>query len=160
MKPFISDYIQIDEKGIDLLRSRFAYKHLDYSEIRSLKIRKGYLLKNRIVPLIVGLIFLSISIQLLIQVFPTYKNYPFGENLYSYQHIKGLVWVFVLPFILAAVGIYFIIQSFRVSKILMIETFTDKYNIRLKEFEKDGTIQEITDFLKIVKPDRLNINDY
>jgi hypothetical protein len=147
MASFINDYIQIDDDGIDLLRNRFAYKHISYSEIRSLKITNGHLLKNRFIPFIVGIFSVIISVKLINQVFPLFTDLHSLSNSLHDGNGKAIAGVMILPLSLAAIGIYFFIQSFKVSKILSIETDSCNHNIRIKEFEKAGILNDLVAFL-------------
>ena len=44
---FENDYVSISDHGVILTRSRYPYKQLNFSEIKEITIRDGYLIKNR-----------------------------------------------------------------------------------------------------------------
>jgi hypothetical protein len=144
MIEFCSEYFLINDNGIDLLRSRFPYKHINYSEIHSTRIFNGYLLKNRFLPLIAGIIFILLSSKLL---FPSVEILIERSNSLVHIHGRGLAGILSIPLTLMGFGFYFIVQSFKKSKILMIVTETGNINIRIKELEETNKIYELIEFL-------------
>jgi len=113
MIEFSSEYYLINDNGIDLLRSRFSYRHINYSAIDSAKIYNGYLLKNRFLPLIAGILMILFSYQLLLPAIQI-----FMECLNSSGHLnsKGVGTILFLPLSLIGIGSYFVVQSFKKSK--------------------------------------------
>ena len=144
MIEFCSEYFLINNNGIDLLRSRFPYLHINYSDIHSTKIFNGYLHKNRLLPLIAGIILILVSSKLL---FPAIEIFMECLNSSGHLYSKGVGIILFLPLSLIGIGSYFIVQSLKKSKILMIVTEKGNFNIRIKELEEINKIDELVEFL-------------
>lgn len=144
MIEFCSDYFLINDSGIDLLRSRFPYRHINYSDIQSTKIFNGYLLKNRFLPLLAGIILIFLSSKLL---FPATEILIESPNSSVQIYGRGLAGILLIPLALMGFGYYFIVQSFKKSKILRIVTETGEINIRIKELEETDKIYALIEFL-------------
>jgi hypothetical protein len=145
MEQFCSDYVRIDNSGIDLLRNRYAYKHIDYVDINSIEIRTGHLLRNRFIPLIVGIVFIAISVTLLSPAFVISSDLS-GHSA-NYHSFRGVAIMFVIPLSLITIGGYFIVQSMIRSKILSINTDYGKFDIRIREFDNVDTFNNLISFL-------------
>lgn len=144
MVEFCSDYVLINDKGIDLLRNRFPYHHINFSDIHSTKIYSGYLLQNRFIALLAGISFIVLSLKLLSPGIQIFKEIP---NSSAHFYGRGLAMILIIPLTLIGLGSYFIVQSLKKSKILMIVTESGHYNIRIKEFEEADKIHDLVVFL-------------
>ena len=144
MLEFRNDYILINDNGIDLLRNRFPYRHIDFSEVQSTKIFSGYLLQNRLIPFLAGILIIAASFKLLSPVIEIFKEV---QNTSAPLYGRGVAFILIAPLILFSLGAYFLIQSLKKSKILRIVTGSDHYNIRIKEFEKADKIHDLIVFL-------------
>jgi|GEM_PF-1877174 len=153
MNKFCNDYVRIDSSGIDLMRNQFAYRHIDYSEITSVKIHNGHLLRNRLIPLIAGLFLVVFCLRLMIPVLEILKEIL--SDTPSHFDGRGFAMIFSMPGILVLIGIYFVVQSLRGSKILSVCTGKETCHIRIKEFEKRDELSDLIRFLRERMPGKV-----
>jgi len=146
MPPFTDTTLYIDENGIDLLRNRFVYRHLNFSEVEYFSIKDGYLLKNRLVILIAGIAMIILAAKLFIPVLEVYSKVP--ENISTHTMGRGLAFMQMIPLALSGFGSYFVIQSLRRSKILVIETGSKLIHVRILEIDEAGYLRDLTVFLE------------
>ncbi|MBD2721824.1 hypothetical protein [Hymenobacter armeniacus] len=102
----------LDEQGLHRLRSRFAFEHIGYSELREANVTRGKSVQNWVVLLVVGLLCLGFS------VFTANRLLMF--LLYGRGHFY--VETLVTPLIPGAIGIAAIWQALRVTDILVVRT--------------------------------------
>jgi hypothetical protein len=145
MTTFSSPTIRIDENGIDLLRNRFAYQHLHFSEIEQFRIKDGHLLKNRWVVFASGFIMLLFAFKLMVPVLDIYTELPKSS---AHPSPKGIAYLMLIPLSLIGIGSYFVIQSLRRSKILVLETGSKSIHIRIQEIEEAGNLRDLEEFLE------------
>jgi len=141
MTQFSNDYIRIDDGGLDLLRNCYAYRHIAYSDIHSIRIRKGYLLRNRLVTLIIGIVFIAVSLKLMSPVLIMLSH------MSGHSHIAGNARVFFIPLSFILLGAYFIFQSMLRSRIMSVKTDYGKFDIRIKEFDNSDSFDNLILFL-------------
>jgi hypothetical protein len=153
MTSFSAPTISINENGIDLLRNRFAYQHLKFSEVQNFSIEDGYLLKNRLLVLITGIAMIVLAAKLFVPVLEVYGEVP--ENISTHSIGRGLAFMQMIPLALIGFGSYFTIQSLRKSKILHLETRTEQFNIRIREIDKAGNLKNLASFLEQKSDNRL-----
>ncbi|HTE25839.1 hypothetical protein [Flavitalea sp.] len=142
---FSNNYVTISEKGIDLTRSRFPYKHIRFSEIREVSIQEDYLIKNRNTILILSSGAICLLVIFLLQS-------DFISNLLKANTAAGFLIVVsrpVLAVIVIALGLGFLVyQSFLRSKVMTIKTRNNKkYSVRLKELEDDLQTRQLREFI-------------
>jgi hypothetical protein len=140
MNDFSSDYIKVNEAGIDLLRSRFAYKHIAYDQIQRIELTDGYLLKNRLVTLMFGMLLLFIAGKIMISEFPLLSDFL------SFHMTRGFAMIMIAPLFFIAFGTYCLLQSFKRSKILVIKTDSDTHHVRVYDIQKQ--LNEMITFLE------------
>lgn len=134
----------VSDKGIHLLRSRFNYETIDFSQVDSVTIERGKELNNWLAILAVGLAFVSFSVYYSVRLFSLISNHE--VNVISIEEIL----VPLIPFIL---GGYCLYTSTRNGTILRIRTTQNKADkFPLKELEQHNKIRPFQDFLK----ERLN----
>ncbi len=144
MPAFSNPAVIINDNGIDLLRNRFAYRHLDFPEILEFRIEDGHLLKNRWIIFAAGIGLYAGAIKLVMPIL------QIGESIISegtHANLRGLSEILGLPFLLFLFGVYCIYQSQIKSKILVVETESEHIHIRIREIEKTNQIQELDVFL-------------
>jgi hypothetical protein len=157
MDQFYSDYVLIDNSGIDLLRNRFAIKHINYPDIQDIRIRNGYLLRNRFIPLMVGIAFIALSLKIMS---PTFIISSEVTNQSTNPHaFRGIAMMFSILLSLIMIGGYFIIQSMKRSKIMSIKTDHGKFDIRIREFDNVDTFENLISFLNEKAKCRIEMND-
>jgi hypothetical protein len=157
MNKFYSDYVWIDNSGIDLVKNRFAYRHINYMDIQSVGISNGYLLRNRLIPLSVGIAFIAVSLKIMSSVFMISSEVT--NQTTNYQAFRGIAYMLIFFISLIMIGGYFIIQSMRRSKIMSIKTDDRKFDIRIREFDNVDTYENLISFLNENVKCRIEIND-
>ena len=144
MGKFTTDYIDINENGIDLLRSRFPFMHIGYEQINGIVLKDGYLLKNRLIILVLGFFCISLCTKLIMSVLP---NEAFGTYSLHIYNFRSMQFIFFFPLLLLLFGVYCIFQSFKKSKLLVIKVDAHTYNIRIPEIQKQNNLDEMIQFL-------------
>ena len=142
---FSNDYVTISDTGIDLTRSRFPYKHLDFAEIEEARIQEGYLIKNRIVVLLLSIVAIFVLSFVLHQsgLVPSL----FGENTTAAFVIISSRPVLAVVVITLGLG-FLIYQSFIRSKVMTIKTRNKtKYSVRLREVKDDLQARSLQEFI-------------
>ena len=145
MISYNSPSISIDENGIDLLRNRFAYQHINFSEVEQYSIENGYLLKNRLVILIAGIVMIILAAKLLMPVLVIFSELPQSS---AHPSAKGIAYLMLIPLSLIGMGGYFVVQSLRKSKILVLETGSKSIHIRIQEMDEAGNLRDLEAFLE------------
>lgn len=143
---FNNDYIQINDNGIDLLRNRYPYLHIDYSNVDNYKITDGYLLRNRFIILVFGMGLIFFSLKLAVHQLPLYKDI-FGLTNHGSGSFKGLGFILLAAPMMMVYGIFLTWQSFVTSKILQLFTDSKTYNIRIREIDKKGNLMYLISYL-------------
>ena len=118
MIEFCNNDVHISENGIDLLRNQFPYRHFDYTEISTTKIGNGYLLKNRWLILITGVVFVIFSLKLLVPGLAILIDF---SNSFAALNGEALAMKLFIPLCLIASGSYVIALSLRKSKIFPLK---------------------------------------
>jgi hypothetical protein len=146
MPPFVTPALSIEENGIDLLRNRFAYLHLDFSEIEHFRIEDGHLLKNRWIIFVAGIGLLAGAFMLFVPTLQIGMSI-LSESSHSFS-FKGLGTILVFPLLLILFGGYCIFQSQLKSKILTLQTNSGQYRIRVREIDEAGYLRDLEAFLE------------
>jgi hypothetical protein len=151
---YSTDYISINDNGIDLLRNKFPYFHIDYFDMKSYEIRNGYLIRNRFIIIVFAFLLLLIGVKLFIYQLPMYAS--FLDVNFTSTNLKGLFVIFFAAPLLILYGIVLFRQSFIKSKILQIDTISKSYKIRIKEIDENDELPSLINFLddKIIKDRR------
>lgn len=157
MDQFYSDYVLIDNSGIDLLRNRFAFKHINYLDIQFIRIRNGYLLRNRFISLIVGIAFIALSLKIMLPTFVISSEVTNQST--NFHAFRGITYMLVFFLSLIMIGGYFIIQSMKQSKVMSIKTGDGKFDIRIREFDNVDTFENLISFLNEKVKCRIEINN-
>jgi hypothetical protein len=145
MPPFTDTTLSIDENGIDLLRNRFAYRHLNFHEIEQFRIEDGHLLKNWWIIFAAGFIMLLFAFKLMVPVLGIYSELPQSS---AHPSAKGIAYLMLIPFSLIGIGGYFVVQSLRRSKILVFKTGSKLIHVRIREIDEAGYLRDLTVFLE------------
>ncbi len=141
---FKSPYTQIDEQGISTLKNRRVITHIKYRDIESSTIYKGHLLKKWFVTL-----SLSVSLANIAFISLAYAIIHYTDNIQTFNLIKDYHLLSILiPSILLLAGTILIYFSLKHCAVMSVETSTEKYRIRLKEFEKENKLSDLIDFLQ------------
>jgi len=147
---YTNDFVSINENGIDLLRNRFPYKHIEFSSVSNYSIIDGYLLRNRLVIFAFASLLLLTSILLFKKEIPFYSDF-IDFSIHPHFHfytIRGLGLLLFLPIFILALGIILIWQALIKSKILEITTQEKSFYIRIRDIERKGELEGMKNFLK------------
>ena len=135
-------YIKIDEHGIDLIKNYRAYRHFDYREINQIEMKRGHLVKNWWISLMLGAITIIGGLFLGRLAIENISLYSVGV-----ESSKTSLMLEISPWLLFVGGLILTYQAIVKSEIIIISTDLKKYRIALKEFEKENKIQEVIVFL-------------
>lgn len=100
----------LDEQGLHLLRSRFAFEHLTYADLTAATVTRGKSVQNWALLLVVGLCCLGFS------TFTAYRLYLF----LAYGQGHFYVQILATPLIPGAIGLAAVWQALRVTDILAV----------------------------------------
>ena len=134
-------YIKIDEHGIDLIKNYQVYRHVEYSEITEIELKKGHLIMNWWIPLSLGILIIigTLFLGILAVKFDFYNI--------DTRSMRSLLMLEISPWLLLIGGLILIYQAFRKSLVMIISTSLRKHQIALKEFEKENKVKDLIDFL-------------
>jgi hypothetical protein len=135
-------YIKIDELGIDLIKNYQVYRHLEYREINQIEMKRGHLIRNWWIPLTLGI--LTIIGALFLGILAIENIDLHNEGIRSFRSSLMLE---ISPWLLLIGGLILTYQAISKSEIIIISTNLKKYQVALKEFEKENRIQEVMEFL-------------
>jgi hypothetical protein len=128
----------VSDHGIHLLRSRFNYKTIDFSQVAKISIERGKELNNWIAVLVLGVALISFAVYYAAGVFTTITG---GTQRVIY--IEGIV-VPIIPFLM---GVYCLYSSTRNGVVMRVYTLEDKHErFPLKELK-----QELMPFQQFLK---------
>jgi large-conductance mechanosensitive channel len=140
----------ISDDGIHLLRSRYNYKTINFSNLESVTIEKGKELNNWIIILIVGVLFVSFSIYYTVRLYQVITNHE--VNVISF----GEILVPLIPLMLGAYCIYSSIKNGTILRTKTTQQETDKFP--LSKLEKENKLHEFQSFLKEKLGPKIRVN--
>jgi hypothetical protein len=132
-----------DEKGITLLRNKYAYKTIAYHDLLEASVQTGPVLKNPVAAFLMGVLLLGAGLCTWFTYNP-FNAYP--GDLLTYRGGKALAYVvmFTLGFIFF--GAYIVYQSQKKDFLLFIRAKGVKESLPLTAIREVGYLQEfITD---------------
>lgn len=135
---FESTDFALSDKGIHLLRSGYNYKTIEYNMVDKATIKRGAEINNVNLCLVIGICLFGFAImqtRLVINLF----NDPSVTKIY----IESIV----LPVLPGLVGIYFVYIAVKKGIVLIIETGSKEYKLRLRDFIKDNTKEKVIKYL-------------
>lgn len=141
---FKSQYVIIDELGINIQKNYSTKEHIDYINIERFEIRNSRNTRYRFLVFSVGLLITLIFSSLLINVSTKYSI-----NLNDIRATKGLIILWITLISLISLGVSLIISVFvkRMTLFLYGERIKTKL-IDIEYFKKRKQIKEIENFLK------------
>ncbi len=129
----------VSETGIHLLRSRFNYETVKFSDISKAEIVKGKELNNWWVIFLFGVLLLSFSHSII-------------EATYEYfMKPSGIIYIeqIALPIIPTIFGVYCIYVSLQNGFVLKFQSYGGRnYKYPLRSFIKDGKFDDFRIFMK------------
>jgi hypothetical protein len=140
----------LSDQGIHLLRSRFNYETIPFSDIESVTIEKGKELNNWAAILTFGIVLVSIAIFYILRAL-----HVIGNLEVNVIYIEQII-IPVIPFLL---GCYCLYSSTRNGTILRFRTISSKKDkFPLKEIEKKDDLAGLQQYLKDRLSTRIRIN--
>lgn len=130
----------ISDTGIHLLRSRFNYETIEFTQLESLRVEKGKELNNWVVVLIIGLALVSFGVYYCLRMYDILDT-----GAVRVVNIEELL----VPLLPLLMGGYCVYSSTRNGIILRVRTVKGKAEkFPLKELEEDDKLNALKDFLK------------
>lgn len=143
---FESPYIKINEHGIDMKRNYQLIEHIEYSEVNTIMFKKGHLINNWILSLILSILLTGFSFIWGLKSTTTFEThsllYPWYNELYFY-----IAFQLFIPWLLFVGGSIWIYSAVKLSPIILINTAQKRYKIALEEFKENDTLNSLIDFL-------------
>jgi hypothetical protein len=139
---FESPYIKINEHGIDLIKNYQVDKHIDYREIDMIVFKKGHLINNRILTIVLSFLLTGFTLfwSLKSTITFDFHNIPPYNRMYIASRL-------IIPWLLFIGSSIWMYLATKHSPVILINTYTKKYKIALKEFKENDTINDLIDFL-------------
>ncbi|UII24101.1 hypothetical protein [Fulvivirga ligni] len=129
----------LSDEGIHLLRDRFNYKSILFSEILKIEVKKGKELKNWGVIFTIGLGLVLFFIYYSVKLYLAYVNGTL-HTIYIEQ--------IVIPVIPLLFGAYCVYNSLQNGTIMYLRTIKGKrFKLSLKSIEKDNQLQDFRKFI-------------
>jgi len=129
----------LSPQGIHLLRNRFNYKTINFSEIDKASFTRAVETKNVLLTLIVGALLVAFAVYQAIGVYEDFND-PAVYHIY----IESIV-LPVLPVLLGGYCIYIAVKRV---PLLIVELKGEKYKLNLKDFIKGGGTMGLETYLK------------
>lgn len=140
---FESPYIKINEHGIDLIKNYQVDKHIEYREINMILFKKGHLINNWILSLILSLLLTAFSL-----VWGLKSTITFDIHSIPTSHVRSYIaFRLIIPWLLFIGGSIWFYLATKYSPVISINTNQKKYKIALKEFKENDTLNDLIDFL-------------
>jgi hypothetical protein len=140
---FESPYIKVDEHGIDLVKNYQVDKHIEYREINSIHFKKGHLIKNWILSLILSLFLTGFSLIWGIKSVIAVDIHSIPSS-HVRMYIASQLFIPWFLFVCGAIWLYLSTKS---GPVLSVNTDTKDHEVGLIEFQKNNTLNELIDFL-------------
>ncbi len=141
---FESPYIKINEYGIDLIKNYQVAQHIDYSEIKTIHFRKGHLINNWILSLILSLSLAIYSLTWEIKSIMTFDTHSLpSSSIRAY-----IAFHLICPMLLFVGSLIWTYLAMKPSPIFLINVGEKKYKVALMEFKKNGTLNDLVMFLE------------
>lgn len=135
---FQDEYFAISESGLHLLRNRFEYETFSFSQIQSVKLKRGRAVKNWIGLLIFGLLFFLGGI---------YSGRGVFNFFTSDQEGTIDILIVVMPFFLLTIGGFTIFKSLKQEDVLSFKIKEKEYNYSVKSFSKHNLLEPLINHL-------------
>lgn len=136
---FETDQLGVSETGFHLLRNRFNYETILFSEADEIRIEKGKQIKNWALVLIIGISLLGLGLFMGIKV--VYEFF-FADNFHHFY-----IEQFALPVLPITIGIYSIYSSLKSGFVLIIVREGKNKILPLEDLNKNSKTDELKIFL-------------
>jgi len=137
---FQSTEFAVSDNGIHLLRSGFNYKTIRWSEVDSIKIRKGKELNNSWIIFLLGLILLTTGVYLTIRTVDILVHKEHAE-----RYIKMLLFLLI-----PVIGVYFVYNSMRTGIIMSVNYAAHKTEMfPLNEIIRQNRLNEFKSLMTV-----------
>lgn len=136
---FETRQLGISEEGFHLLRNRFNYQTIEYTDAIQVTIQRGKEVNNWVLLLIFGVAVLSFSIYYTAALMVAWINHEI-----NHIYVEEIV-VPVLP---ALIGAYCIFAAFRKGTIIIIKTGSQTHRYPLRDLVDSKKLTELRNFLR------------
>ena len=137
---FQSTEFAVSDNGIHLLRSGFNYKTIRWSEVDSIKIKKGKELNNSWIIFLLGLILLTAGVYLTIRTVDILVHKEHAE-----RYIKMLLFLLI-----PVIGVYFVYNSMKTGIIMSVNYAADKKEMfPLNEIIRQNRLNEFKSLMTV-----------
>ena len=133
-----SEDFALSDDGVHLLRNRYNYKTIAYSEVEKATIRRAVEVKNSPVLLALGTIFLAFAFYQSRWVIDLFND-PTVYHIY----IESIV----LPVLPAAIGVYCLYTGLRKGPVLLLSIGNSVQKLRLRSLYKQGVMPDVEKYL-------------
>ena len=132
----------ISDEGIHLLRSGFNYKTYLYSDVSSMSVEEGKIIKNWIGILVIGLALIAIAFS----YWGWIVQGPFKPQGF---HARAVAYSYILPVLPLMIGAYCVYNAMRTGTVIRIKVNNTKTDsLPLTELENSGKMTAFQKFLE------------
>ncbi|MCU0391950.1 MAG: hypothetical protein MUE81_12595 [Thermoflexibacter sp.] len=121
------------------MRNKFKYKSIALLEIDSIEFKKGKYIKNWLLLLLFGLIFIGFSVYYSIGLYNFFTSSE-GGRIYIEE--------IVVPVIPLFMGIFAVVQSLKVTEVMIVKSQGKRYSFSVGEFQKNQNLKSLIDYFK------------
>jgi len=132
----------LSPEGVHLLRKRFNYKTIDFSDIHKANLTKAADTKNIALTAIAGVLLVTAGLDMAIGVYKDFTAYHFDAK-------SG-----VLPVLPLLLGLYCIYIAVKKVPLLIIDLKNEKHKLGLQDIIDAGRITFLENYLKEKLRDR------
>ncbi len=138
---FSTDYFFVSYHGIDIIKNGLTKKHIDFSEIKSIEVKKARSIKNWPIVSFLGTAISLFFLQLIIIKTPQF-------NLSEVAYVRSALLVYISLYILFLAGLFLIIISnVRTVVIKIIQNNKQTYLFPLTKLKKNQRLVPFINFL-------------
>jgi len=143
---FYSKEVSFHDYKLRLLRNDFAFKEIRYDEIKQVEISKGFLLKNNVLIILLGLAVVYFGVSILNYGYIQMYNESSNTRLYFLLNRASILSVWG-PILLIISGLLAIYVSFIRTHIITIYVGKSIYKRRIREISKLNAVDQLGQFL-------------
>ena len=148
---FTTSEFDISETGIHLLRSNFNYKTINFKDITLVEIKKGKLINNWILILVLGTVLIAFSLYCVFKLVIAF-------NTDSVRHI--FIEQIILPVLPLLLGGFCIYSSVRNGMIISIRNNGKDTSYPIEDIIKKNEYEDFIAYLKLNKDLNSKLNIY
>ncbi len=140
---FSSQYIKVNENGIDLMKNYLIDKHINFSDIQLIELNRGHFIKRFKLSLAI-----SVTMSTLTLLWGLSSLEFIGSGMLpNFYNRGGILLHIIIPWLIFLASSIWIYQSLRKCTVIEIHSNNRKDRVPLIEFEKDKSINDLIRFL-------------